>query len=256
MPRAKKNTFIKLLVKKIFNKFNLEITSKNNFESRFNNYIAEISKEEEKILNEISYYALSSKANQWSIIQSLKYIKSKNLDGAIVECGIYKGGTLLLIIKIMESLNLKRLLYGYDTFEEGFDALSKYDVDIKGKAVKEFKFKEKFFPTKNDVLDIFKKFNINQEYFPKLIKGKTQDTLKISENIPDKISFLRLDTDIYEPTIEQLHVLFPRLCSGGILHIDDYGHCPGVKKAVDEYFKDSSIWLHRIDYTCRVLIKD
>ena len=118
MPRAKKLSAIKSTIKRVFNIFNLEITTKNNFESRFNNYIAEISKEEQEILKNISEYALSSQVNQWSIIQSLKYIKSKNLEGSIVECGIYKGGTLLLIIKILKNLGLKKSLYGYDTFEE------------------------------------------------------------------------------------------------------------------------------------------
>jgi O-methyltransferase len=256
MPRAKKVSTIKSTIKKIFNIFNLEITSKNNFESRFNNYIAEISKEEKEILKTISEYALSSQVNQWSIIQSLKYIKYKDLDGSIVECGIFKGGTLLLIIKILENLGLKKALYGYDTFEKGFDKLSEHDVDIKGNVVGELKFEDNFFPTKDEVVNIFRKFGVNNEDMPILIKGKTQDTLQKSENIPEKISFLRLDTDIYEPTIGQLEVLFPKLCSRGVLHIDDYGHCPGVRKAVDEYFKNANIWLHRVDYSCRILIKD
>ena len=256
MPRAKKLSAIKSTIKKVFNIFNLEITTKNNFESRFNNYIAEISKEEQGILKNISEYTLSSQVNQWSIIQSLKYIKSKNIEGSIVECGIYKGGTLLLIIKILENLGLKKSLYGYDTFEEGFDKLSEHDVDIKGKVVEELKFEDNFFPTKDEVVNIFKKFDVDNESMPILIKGKTQDTLKKSENVPEKISFLRLDTDIYEPTIGQLEVLFPKLCSRGVLHIDDYGHCPGVRKAVDEYFRNKNVWLHRVDYTCRILIKD
>ena len=51
-------------------------------------------------------------------------------------------------------------------------------------------------------------------------------------------------------------MLYPRLNKGGILHIDDYGNCPGVKKAIDDYFSGQDIWLHRIDYTCRFLIKN
>ena len=78
----------------------------------------------------------------------------------------------------------------------------------------------------------------------------------LPENVPEQIAFLRLDTDIYEPTIHQLEILYPKLCSGGILHIDDYGHCPGVMKAVDEYFNNKDVWLHRVDYTCRLIIKE
>ena len=80
--------------------------------------------------------------------------------------------------------------------------------------------------------------------------------MKNTKNIPEKISFLRLDTDSYSTTKLQLEILFPKLVSGGVLHIDDYGFFPGVRKAVDDYFKSSNIWLHRVDLTCRLLIKE
>ena len=209
-----------------------------------------------KTLEKISEIALSSTANQWSIIQSLKHIKEKNVPGEIVECGVYKGGSLILICLIAQMLKLNRQIIGYDTFEEGFDKISEFDLSTKGKKIEKLSFEKNFFPSVDDVLDIIKKFNIKENYFPKFVKGKTQETLLLSENLPNSISFLRLDTDIYEPTADQLDKLYPKLSSGGILHIDDYGHCPGVKKAVDEYFKGHNIWLHRIDYTCRLLIKE
>jgi O-methyltransferase len=89
----------------------------------------------------------------------------------------------------------------------------------------------------------------------KLIKGRVEETLLISNNIPNKISILRLDTDWYESTKIELEVLFPRLVISGVLFIDDYGHFKGAKQAVDEYFKNQNIWLHYIDYSCRVIIK-
>ena len=65
-----------------------------------------------------------------------------------------------------------------------------------------------------------------------------------------------MDTDLYKTTKKQLEVLYPKLSLGGVLHIDDYGMCPGVQKAVDEYFKDKSIWLHKVDISCRYMIKE
>ena len=69
-----------------------------------------------------------------------------------------------------------------------------------------------------------------------LIEGKVEDTLKISKNLPEKISILRLDTDWYESTKIELEVLFPKLSKGGILIIDDYGQWKSSRKAVDEFF--------------------
>ena len=87
------------------------------------------------------------------------------------------------------------------------------------------------------------------------IKGEVEKTLKISENLPTKISLLRLDTDWYESTKIELEALFPLLSKNGILIIDDYGYWKGSKKAVDEYFKDKNINLFKIDFTSRYLFK-
>jgi hypothetical protein len=51
--------------------------------------------------------------------------------------------------------------------------------------------------------------------------------------------------------------LYPLLQSQGALIIDDYGHWQGARQAVDEYFAASghTPFLHRVDYTARMLIK-
>ena len=87
------------------------------------------------------------------------------------------------------------------------------------------------------------------------IEGDILKTLDADDNLPKKISFLRLDTDLYNTTKKQLDVLYPRLSNGGVLHIDDYGICPGVRKAVDEFFLNKDVWLHRVDLSCRYIIK-
>ena len=76
------------------------------------------------------------------------------------------------------------------------------------------------------------------------------------KNLPKKISLLRLDTDFYSSTKTELNILYPLLQKKGVLIIDDYGHFKGAKKAVDEFFDINRIWLHRVDYSTRIYIKD
>jgi O-methyltransferase len=61
---------------------------------------------------------------------------------------------------------------------------------------------------------------------------------------------LRLDTDHYRSTLHELNHLYPRLASGGILIVDDYGSHVGAREAVDEYFGCSvpRPFLCRIDH--------
>ena len=91
---------------------------------------------------------------------------------------------------------------------------------------------------------------------PKFIEGKVEETLYVDSNLPKKIALARIDTDFYDSTKHELEVFYPRLAKGGILHINDYGGMAGVKKAVDDYFADKNVWMHRVDYTTRLIIKD
>jgi O-methyltransferase len=247
-------------IKKILSYFKIKIVRTNSILERRKNLIVECEEEDERNIKIASKFALAGKSNLWSIIQSINYIAENNIDGDLVECGIFNGGSLGLMSLYSQKHLIKSKIYGYDTFEKGFlsDTLSKNDYTVKGMSVKnsDLNSPDKFYPTIESVKDNLKQFSLNEKYFPFLIKGNILETLKDENNIPSKISFLRIDTDLYSTTKYQLEILYPRLQIGGVLHIDDYGFCPGVRKAVDEYFLSKKIWLHRIDLSCRLMIKN
>jgi hypothetical protein len=89
----------------------------------------------------------------------------------------------------------------------------------------------------------------------RFVQGKVEDT--IPGHAPDRIALLRLDTDWYESTRHELEHLFPRLSSGGVLLIDDYGAWEGARRAVDEFVGAGKvrILLNRIDETGRIGVK-
>jgi O-methyltransferase len=51
----------------------------------------------------------------------------------------------------------------------------------------------------------------------------------------DRISFLRLDGDLYESTRDGLRALYPLVAPGGAIYVDDYGGFGGCRQAVDDY---------------------
>jgi hypothetical protein len=89
-----------------------------------------------------------------------------------------------------------------------------------------------------------------------LVKGPVESTIP-AMSPPEAIALLRLDTDWYASTKHELIHLFPKLSAGGILIVDDYGHWQGAKQAVDEFLaeNDTPYYMHRIDYTGRLIIK-
>jgi hypothetical protein len=87
------------------------------------------------------------------------------------------------------------------------------------------------------------------------VQGKVEDT--IPRVLPEGIAIARLDTDFYSSTLHELRQLWPRIASGGVLIIDDYGHWKGARQATDDFFWELGIavLLQRIDYTTRLIIK-
>jgi O-methyltransferase len=69
-------------------------------------------------------------------------------------------------------------------------------------------------------------------------EGLVEET--VPAEAPPEVAILRLDTDWYESTRHELTHLYDRLCSGGVLLLDDYGHWEGARQAVDEFLAETN----------------
>ena len=108
---------LKKLIIKFFDLFGYELKRKNNFYDRWENFIVEINDDRKKQIKYFQGITLASEINLWSIYQSLNHIKNENIEGDIVECGVYNGNTLAFIGEINDELNLNKKIWGYDTFD-------------------------------------------------------------------------------------------------------------------------------------------
>jgi len=248
---------IKRSVKKILRDTGYDIVSEKQgkFPSDFDN-------EHIKIIEFVKPFTMTSIERIFVLIEAVKYIVNNNIEGDIVECGVWKGGSMMTIAKTLLNLkNSEKHLYLYDTFE-GMTKPTDEDVSYANVSASEKFEGKKITDDKStwntaDLNDVKKAvfttgYNKEKIHF---VKGKVEDT--IPGEIPESISLLRLDTDWYESTRHELIHLFPRLTKGGVLIIDDYGHWKGARKAVDEYILENkiTILLNRIDYTGRIGIK-
>jgi hypothetical protein len=223
--------------------------------------IVEMTAEEQNILAVASRYSMTGQLRQWSLLQAMEHVARKGIEGDIVECGVWKGGNLILCGLMAKKLHLSKRIWGFDTFE-GMSEPTAHDFTLDKAAAAITKWRER---RKSGFTDwTYSPYEEVERNFRtevgtadlRLVRGKVEDTLERPENIPGKIAILRLDTDWYESTRKELDVLYPRLQRGGVLIVDDYGHWAGAKKAVDEYFAGNPVWLHRIDYSARLHIKD
>lgn len=220
------------------------------------------SEQNKRIYDSVKQYTMTNPERIDALIESVRYLETSGLEGAFVECGVWKGGSVMaMALALKELKNESRDIYLYDTFS-GMSQPSDVDISIHGE-----KASEKYLRTRisgnssewcmapwDEVRKNIISMNYPEEKFH-VIKGKVEDT--IPYKMPKEIAMLRLDTDWYESTKHELIHLYPLLRPGGVLIIDDYGHWEGVKKATDEYFTENKvcIFLHRIDYGARIAIK-
>lgn len=214
------------------------------------------------IICSVRPYTTTSDERVFSLIQAVKYVLRANIPGSIVECGVWRGGSMMAVAYTLKRLGeYDKDLYLFDTYE-GMSKPTDADINFKGEPAS-IRFEAS--KRSND--------SSGWRYAPieevqgnllgtgysrdklKFIKGKVEDT--IPDFAPSQISVLRLDTDFYESTQHELIHLYPRLSVGGVLLIDDYGHWQGCRKAVDEYFMHNRIpiLLNRVDYTGRIAVK-
>ena len=74
--------------------------------------------------------SMQSHERLWALINATKYIALNNIPGAFVECGVYKGGSAVVIARTLNRYKiLDRKIYLYDTYE-GMTAAQEIDKKI------------------------------------------------------------------------------------------------------------------------------
>lgn len=216
-----------------------------------------------ELFNECKQFTMTSIDRMQALYDAVNYVLDNNLKGDFVECGVWKGGSSLLVALLLKRRGIKdKKLYLYDTYE-GMSEPTEDDVSIDGQTAaaqlkKESKEKSESVWCVSGLDEVKQNLALANLESDQVIfvKGKVEET--IPEVVPSsEICLLRLDTDWYESTKHELVHLYPKLVNRGVMIIDDYGHWQGSKKAVDEYFLSNEIkpLLSRIDYTGRMMIK-
>ncbi len=213
--------------------------------------------------NQCSAATMTSVERMYALWTAVRYVVSNDIPGDIVECGVWRGGSMMLAAKTLLSLQQgDRRLWLYDTYE-GMTKPTEEDVQsMTGETAQDVLASQELsednpFWALAHLPQVQK--NMEETSYPKdnisYVKGKVETT--IPETVPPSISILRLDTDWYESTIHELRHLWPLLEPGGVLIVDDYGYWAGARKAVDEYFQqmESPPLLNRIDFTGRIAVK-
>ncbi|OQY35455.1 MAG: hypothetical protein B6241_00705 [Spirochaetaceae bacterium 4572_59] len=208
-----------------------------------------------ELWKQASPYTMISMERGYAVYQGIHHILKHDLPGDFVECGVWKGGTcILMALTLLQAGCRDRVLWLYDTFSGMTEPGPEDTIASSGQAVSERWHKGWWAVSPENVLKNLLTTSYPENNF-KLIEGDVCETLKIQK--PESIALLRLDTDWYESTRVELEILYPLLVQKGVLIIDDYGHFSGSRQAVDEYFSVDTRGplMQRSDYTGRLAVK-
>lgn len=245
---------VKMIIKKFFKKIGLEIRKSDKTFFTLDDSFKEI-------FEYCRPFTMTSLERMYGLYKATEYIAKSSISGDMVECGVWKGGSAMLVAMTLSKFGCTdKKIYLYDTYE-GMTQPSELDVDTKGEKAETFFSKTKKGEGSDwccSSLEEVRK-NMLSTGYPEnnliFVKGKVQDT--IPNKMPSSVAVLRLDTDWYDSTYHEIKHLYPLLAKGGVLVLDDYGFWQGARMAVDKYLQESgnNILLNKIDFSGRVGVK-
>lgn len=201
---------------------------------------ADYDDEAKEIIRAVKPYTMTSPERLNAFILATRHVVRHNIPGDIVECGVWRGGSMQACAKALLALGESdRDLHLFDTFE-GMPPPTAEDLRRDGKSAEDLlaaQGKDRPIWAIASLEDVQAGFE--QVPYPgervHYVQGMVEDT--VPQQAPEQISILRLDTDWYASTKHELEFLYPRLVSGGVLLIDDYGYWQGSRQAVDEFLE-------------------
>ena len=207
-------------------------------------------------------HTMTGPARLEALIRAVEYVAQAKIPGAIVECGVWRGGSMMAAALTLQRLgHSDRDLYLFDTFS-GMPEPTAEDVDS---AYDGFDLRRMWQRRRRgemnwigvpaaEVRDAMASTGYPMQRVH-LVEGRVEDT--VPAHAPDRIALLRLDTDWYASTRHEMEHLYPRLSPGGVLVLDDYGHYAGARRAVDEHLAalGERLLLQRIDFTGRIAVR-
>jgi hypothetical protein len=212
------------------------------------------------VIDRVRPFTMTSPERILALREAVGHVCRHGIAGDIVECGVWRGGSMMAAALTLLELGDRRRLHLFDTFS-GMPPPTDVDRDLTGTAAAGLLAAEDRATgstwASSPLADVQR--NLLGTGYPaalvEFVAGRVEET--IPARAPERIAVLRLDTDWYESTRHELEHLYPRLAAGGVLIIDDYGHWQGARRAVDEYLAATGarLFLSRIDYTGRLAVK-
>jgi O-methyltransferase len=197
-------------------------------------------------MKSVREWTMTSHWQIFALIVAARYVVDQRVPGDIVECGVWRGGSMQAIARTLLGRGVTdRDLHLFDTFE-GMPPPTEEDRRVAGPPARELLESSPRTSTLWGIADMEDvRAGMSGTGYPAerihYHAGLIEDTLPAEA--PQSIALLRLDTDWYASTKHELVQLYDRVTLGGVLIIDDYDYWEGSRKAVDEFIAERGLRL-------------
>jgi Macrocin-O-methyltransferase (TylF) len=176
-------------------------------------------------------------------------VVADGVQGDLIEAGSWRGGASILMRATLDALGAHdRTVWVADSFQgfplpESSGDAEDHDLD------RDLSHNDYLAAPLEDVRGYFARFGCNDgvEFVP----GFFEETLARLRG--RRWAVLRLDGDTYKATRTALEALYPGLCAGGYVTVDDYHHpyVPMCRRAVDDFRREHAITepIEQIDFS-------
>lgn len=173
-----------------------------------------------------------SKINRLTLIDPFRMgklidllIENLEVEGDIVECGSYKGGSGIYMGLMLKKMGSKKHIHLFDSFEGLPDPDETHD-----RGYKRGQFKSNF----DKLVALIDKYELSD--YITLHKGWFNATIPdYLAKLEGQVSLFHIDCDLYSSTMDCFPQVYPRMNENGVVVLDDFNDGGrGEKKAILE----------------------
>ena len=190
----------------------------------------------QEIIRAASPYTMVGKRRLLNACVSVDEVYRLGIAGAIVECGVWRGGCAAAMAAVSERRGGSRDVWLLDSFD-GLPEPTELDGTSAHEWMAGATAEQRCVANVQEVEALlFDKFHLPRERVH-IRRGWFEKTVPAAAPEIGPIAVLRLDADWYESTRTCLDHLDPNVSGGGIVIIDDYGYWEGCRRATDDFLR-------------------
>jgi len=165
---------------------------------------------------------------------------TQTVPGAIVECGVFRGTSLTRFAMFRELLGNRASakIVGFDNFSDEYPDTAFEEDQAQRKFWMETAGSNSI--STDQLGEIFERSEIHNY---ELVAGDVLETIPnyCNEHPELRISLLNVDIDFVESTQCALENFYDRVCTNGVILLDNYGGFHGDTKGIDDFFRGKNI---------------